>query len=350
VAALTVVETGKVKITSMIGLWLRTSILLTLFSIGLLMIAKFSGQGTEKHVIAYLLRIDSESTLRVMDIARSLDFVPIRQPVAQFAWSPNGRQLAFSTLKLNKFVIHILDWQSGEVRQFADTSRPSVLAWSPDASQLAFFSATDLYVGDIQTQTVKQIASSVNPAQYDNISWSSDGKTIAFSSDGNIEIIQADGSHLNTVKIEAANSYAPVFSRSGEQIAFDAYASEEDVHSIYVMDRNTRNRRRLFSEQEAFSPAWSPDGQQIAYLSLSPRSDSFIGIVDVEVGTHHQLTSLSGSTFTPVWSPDGRFIVFETISDEHRGIFQIYVINADGSNRRRLTFNINHTLLPAWQP
>ena len=49
----------------------------------------------------------------------------------------------------------------------------------------------------------------------------------------------------------------------------------------------------------------------------------------------------------PTWSPDGRRIAFASKRD---GIFQIYAMNADGSNVRRLTKHNAEDSNPAWAP
>ena len=59
-----------------------------------------------------------------------------------------------------------------------------------------------------------------------------------------------------------------------------------------------------------------------------------------------QLTH-GGSNGGGSWSPDGKKIVFETNRD---GSYQIYVMNADGSNQRRLTYNSFQNFGPRWSP
>jgi Tol biopolymer transport system component len=339
-----------VKRRSFIGVWARLAGVITLVGVLLTLAAGMIGQRIEKQLIAYVLASDAERNLYIMDILHGLDYVAVDQPVNQYAWSPDGLQLAFSTPSLNTYVIYILDWQSGDLHQLAEMSMSSVLAWSPDGLQLAFFSTDSLYVGDLQTGTIKEFVSSVNPAPYSDISWSPDGNLIAYNSDRTIEIIHADdGKHLSTIQVGNGISSNPVFSPDGEHIAFGV--TERFTSSIYMMDRNAQNQRRLSTDNIAFGPVWSPDSRQIAYLSLSPRTESYLGIIDVKEGTDYPITFLSGSTFPPAWSPDGKFIIFTTNSNEHPN-FQIYMISADGRYRRRLTFNRNgeSALFPGWQP
>ena len=49
----------------------------------------------------------------------------------------------------------------------------------------------------------------------------------------------------------------------------------------------------------------------------------------------------------PSWSPDGRRLVFQS---EREGHTQLYVIGADGSGERRLTWSLGEDTHPAWSP
>ncbi|MFN8372770.1 MAG: hypothetical protein U0694_07820 [Anaerolineae bacterium] len=57
----------------------------------------------------------------------------------------------------------------------------------------------------------------------------------------------------------------------------------------------------------------------------------------------------SGSSFDsqPAWSPDGTQIAFASDRD---GDYDIYIMNADGSDVRQVTFNDVDDTNPAWVP
>jgi TolB protein len=60
-----------------------------------------------------------------------------------------------------------------------------------------------------------------------------------------------------------------------------------------------------------------------------------------------RLTSTSAIDTSPSFSPDGREIVFES---DRGGKQQIYVMGADGSNPRRISFGDGAYSQPAWSP
>ncbi|NIO04113.1 MAG: hypothetical protein GTN74_05710 [Proteobacteria bacterium] len=59
------------------------------------------------------------------------------------------------------------------------------------------------------------------------------------------------------------------------------------------------------------------------------------------------LTSETGNNQDPVWSPDGRYIAF---SSTREGNPHIFVINANGTNQRRLTRSKGGETQPSWSP
>jgi Tol biopolymer transport system component len=103
-------------------------------------------------------------------------------------------------------------------------------------------------------------------------------------------------------------------------------------------------------------PAWSPQGSLIAYASDDSRDyspdigdpvglDLFVMSPDGTGKT--QLTScvMPGSNEYPAWSPDGSKIAF---ANDEVGNYEIYVMNADASDRIRVTNNPGKDTKPAW--
>ncbi|MCI0708379.1 MAG: hypothetical protein L0Y80_12945 [Ignavibacteriae bacterium] len=104
---------------------------------------------------------------------------------------------------------------------------------------------------------------------------------------------------------------------------------------------------------------WSPDGKKIVF-AFSPRAElgdrtRSIYVINADGTGLEQLTdSLGIRDDTPSWSPDGQTIAFSSNRDYYPDAqlwSEIYLMDADGSNQRRLTYTdslINGT--PAWSP
>ncbi|MCA9561838.1 MAG: PD40 domain-containing protein [Myxococcales bacterium] len=93
--------------------------------------------------------------------------------------------------------------------------------------------------------------------------------------------------------------------------------------------------------------ALSPNGDVMA-ITLSQDGNSEIYLIDPTSGDIvSRLTNDRGEDVDPVWSPSGDQIAF--VSDRSGGP-QIYIMNADGSDQRRLTFVGRYNTTPDWSP
>ena len=79
----------------------------------------------------------------------------------------------------------------------------------------------------------------------------------------------------------------------------------------------------------------SPDGSKIAYSYVPEFYHDEIWIMNVDGSDRHAITGDEGNG-SPIWSPDGSKIVF---TSRRAGSRNVYVMNADGSNTVRLTYN-----------
>ena len=70
-----------------------------------------------------------------------------------------------------------------------------------------------------------------------------------------------------------------------------------------------------------------------------------IYVMNTDGSNQQRLTYNSVDDANPTWSPDGTKIAFVTNRD---GNYEIYVMNADGSNPQRRTYNTASDGSPAW--
>jgi Tol biopolymer transport system component len=226
-------------------------------------------------------------------------------------------------------------------------------------TQIAFVREGDIYIvnsdGTGTTRLTSNSAPDVNPA------WSPDGERIAFASDrdGNREIyvMNADGTQVVRLTNNAAADYLPAWSPDGKLIAF---VSERDGNAeIYVMNADGTNPRRLTGNDAIDTePAWSPDGRKIAFRS--GRSFNFydpgwsvgngnLYVMNADGSGITQLTSNAYPDMQPAWSPDGATIAFR--SGDGNGLHDIYSMKPDGTDKKRLTVDTNYDRNnPSWSP
>jgi TolB protein len=97
----------------------------------------------------------------------------------------------------------------------------------------------------------------------------------------------------------------------------------------------------------AFTPAWSPDGKRLAMVLPNHLGDSDLAVLSLDKAKSYQVTGNSGINTEPAWSPTGHQIAFTSDRD---GAPQIYLMETDGSNVRRLTLEGNYNASPSWSP
>jgi TolB protein len=188
---------------------------------------------------------------------------------------------------------------------------------------------------------------------YDNstVVVSPDGAYLAYTENKQVYVAQWDGSDKRCVSCGMPNALLVdiAWSPDSQQLSFTA-ANIQFSH-IYLVQRDGTNLRRLPSIRARHSSAtWSPDGERLALVSSDPAIDIYTIRVD---GSEVRQLTTTGVDRRPAWSPDGTQIVFASRRDRSRNMnhevnHDIYVMNVDGSNQRRLTFGPGDNMEPVW--
>jgi len=192
--------------------------------------------------------------------------------------------------------------------------------------------------------------------------WSPEGTQLAFYSEGAIYVVPSLGGVPRRIvdKVENSSAHSPAWSPDGNKIAF----VQND--SIYVFTLDTETSEKIAGAKEVHSLSWSPDGSQIAYVSgnigfvfskfdiptvvftlICNKAPSSIHIASLSRGTTVRVTSNDHLNTNPVWTPDKKHILF--ISDRG-GARDIYAVPLTSSSRpsgtaTRLTTGLNaHTM------
>ena len=136
----------------------------------------------------------------------------------------------------------------------------------------------------------------------------------------------------------------PEWSPDGSKIAFvkpTYYKEGNNWGVIWVMNADGSNKIKLTDDTEKLdSPAWSPDGSKIAFRSgpisygPGPWDKGDIWVMNADGSNKINLTNKPGCYGEPVWSPDGSKIVFKL--ETSRPSLDIWVMNSDGSNKIKL--------------
>jgi Tol biopolymer transport system component len=153
-----------------------------------------------------------------------------------------------------------------------------------------------------------------------------------------------DGRHLvNLTAKSKTDDMAPNWRADGRRIAF--LSDRDGDLEVYTMRPDGSSVRQLTSNDGfEFQPNWSPDGGQITFTS--DRTDSAeVFVMDADGTNQTNLTANhKGGDFFSAWSPDGRKIVHLS------GNYDIFTMNADGSDQLRLTKGPAFDFESDWQP
>lgn len=215
---------------------------------------------------------------------------------------------------------------------------------------------------------------------------SPDGKRFVFDSNRNraageplntsdLFLMKNDGSHQTFLTRGSSATWSP----DSKLIAYHASASGElppirpdpgapaaDSDIFVIRSRGGRAPINITNSPDDIEEDadWSPDGQTIVY-TRHPASDQppnfnytskEIFVMNADgAGVPVQVTFNDEEERAPAWSPDGTRIVYSC----RKGVpptptsprtFEICVMNADGTDQTRLTFNEVGDLSPQWSP
>ncbi|HEX6332919.1 MAG TPA: hypothetical protein VFZ78_01765, partial [Flavisolibacter sp.] len=135
----------------------------------------------------------------------------------------------------------------------------------------------------------------------------------------------------------------PTWSPDGSKIAFQSNLGAPALTDVFVMNADGSGIQRL-TTANAFDqmPAWSPDGTRIAFMSARDGNPE-VYVMNADGTSQVRLTNTTAIDARPSWSRESGKIVFTSGRDfslpSTNPKFEIYIMNADGTNPVRLTNN-----------
>jgi Tol biopolymer transport system component len=187
-------------------------------------------------------------------------------------------------------------------------------------------------------------------------SWSPNGRWIAFTRHGirppDLFVMRADGRAVRRVAHTVGSDSCPEWSPDRRRLVFVSLyvnTTSGGHHDVFTIGTNGRGLRRLTTQEEAWEQtSWSRTGR-IAYVNTkSPLDGSDIWTMNADGSNKQRLTrAVSEWNVEPEWSPDGRRIAVINDADSPRAV---HTMNADGSTLRQLTNVTSSEASPSWSP
>jgi Tol biopolymer transport system component len=274
---------------------------------------------------------------------------------SQIAWSPDATKFAFDsrikTANTSTPIIAVVNVDGTGLTQLTGVSG-SFPVWSPDGKQIGFQCVNNnkaqMCIVNADGTGLRTFGEPSNSGY--SVAWSPDGTQIAIGAEGNISVINTDGTGLTRLT-EDDNSFAPMWSPDGTRIAF---YSQCFGCQLSVMNADGSEKVNLTKNKGTFlTPKWSPDGTKIAFSQQGPEYNTLFSVK--ADGSEEPVELAHGKC--PAWSPDATQIAFTadvTVNPDPQTSYTgggIFIMNADGSAQTQITRTDGYTNgCPLWHP
>jgi Tol biopolymer transport system component len=236
----------------------------------------------------------AQTSLTVRDASGRSRVLARARPLSRgVSWSPDGRAIAFQTVRGHLATIGA---DGTGLHEFPFAGNDPV--WSPDGTRIAFSRAAKTAVVDVKSG----VAHTVGPT-----------------------LVSADGRHGEFVYPTAA--WSPNSARLAIQLSDGVHIVRSDGSGIAALIKG------------AYSPSWSPDGSELALI----RGDDIV-VATAAGSSERVLVASAMEETTPTWSPDGRWIAYTNRNATPPGqayqqghAADVFVIHPEGTGRRSLT-------------
>jgi Tol biopolymer transport system component len=183
--------------------------------------------------------------------------------------------------------------------------------------------------------------------------WSPDGTRLAFRSMmpgpygeyGRIWIVGRDGSGLHQLTPENADSTdytfddSPTWSPDGKQVLYN--------HNGELWLINADGSAPTALGVSGSWPAWSPDGSKIAFTSAGGGPTLAVWVANRDGTNVRKLTTPIQQDGWARWSLDGKQLVFTRVENN---VSHLYRMDADGTNMTKLSISPKNEDSPSWNP
>jgi len=224
------------------------------------------------------------------------------------SWSPDGTTILFQSDRDGTLAVYSMRDDGSDPKRIPNTKHGNYPKWSADGSRIAFFAkrdgVTDLFAVNPDGDELENLTN--NRSTDETPSWTADGTTVAFQSDrGWRDSLEGD----------------PAEDQRSNYGIFTLALATSTVTEITGIEFNDEN------------PSINPDGSGIVFQRYVDDGLA-IGYIEIATGKTRLLTDPADISGSPAWSSGGTKIVFDSMRD---GNFEIYVMDADGSNLHQIT-------------
>ncbi len=322
-------------------------LLLTLIAVSLLFITGLTAKSVRSGSSEQLLRLPEEKHLKNI---KQLSFGGEN---AEAYFSADGKQLIFQSTRHGRKCdqIYTMNVDGSNVRMISTGDGRTTCSYFYPNGRRILYSSTHLGAKEC-------------PPRPDF----SKGYVWAVYPAFDIFTARLDGSDLKQLTNTPGYDAETTIDRNGKLVFTSMRDGDLD---IYTMDANGKHVRRLTNELGYDGgPFWSDDGKQIVYRAYHPQTEKekadYLGllkqnlirpttleiwVMDADGSQKRQVTHNGKANFGPYFFPDGQRIIFASNMNDPKGRnFDLYKINVDGTGLERVTFNETFDGFPMFSP
>jgi Tol biopolymer transport system component len=312
------------------------------------------------------------------------NFRDVRVINYRISLSPDGKNLAFSTVKDNEQHIYTISVDGGESKQLVDMQAREPV-FSPDGRLIAFAEDKDIgkYEGEQGIWSVPAQGGTpiliADASKASNPVWSPDGKMIAFldySHDKEINIISVskDGKatgELTVINVPAEIGNPNLLAGWTPENKIGVKVTSKGERALYTLPSEGGQAAIILNDCFALQPRWSPDGKEIFYTTLPAEGNNKgwrMTLASVSSGggngkylpldSHTKRLKPFGMQAGNRISPDGKTIISaawctdDTLANINWPGSHIWKISTDGLEQTKLTYIDGPyvDLSPSWSP
>ena len=182
---------------------------------------------------------------------------------------------------------------------------------------------------------------------------------------------RADGSDLKRLTDTEGYDAEATVSPDGRKIVFTSMRNGD--LDLYVMDIDGKNVKQITDELGYDGGAFfSPDSKMICYRANHPKTPEDVKVykdliaqnlvkpskmelyvMNADGSNRRQVTNNGNANFCPFFTPDGKKLIFASNMDDPKGRppnFELYLVNLDGTGLERVTYEPNFDGFPMFSP
>jgi len=210
-------------------------------------------------------------------------------------------------------------------------------ALAPGGARAAFGARGEIFTAPAKQGEPRNVSMTPDAREH-SVSWSPDGKWIAYLSDatGEYEIwIRPQDGKGEARRLTTDGDiwrFAPVWSPDSKKIAF---GDKKQRLRVLDVDSGTLTDADRGTHDDIDGYTFSPDSRWIAYAKTNASRNSAIWLYSLEAKAARQLTGDDSAAGNPAWDPQGRYLYF-TSNRDYNLAFSSYEFNFVYQNATRV--------------